>query len=138
MTAKPTRRDRTLLCALSLVRLPEDAIRQSKVFRESPLGSPSWEELKPFGRRISAHAYEGQPMDVEGEIGSSRWKRFVAYDTLGFAALGRGERDEARRWFSKSAQHPPVLAFVTYQLMQAIRTRIIEDPDWPPWIAQKK
>ncbi len=76
-------------------------------------------------------------MDVEAEIGDSQWKRLIAYDTLGFAALGRGERDEARRWFRKSSEHPPV-GFVTYQLMQAIRTRIIEDPNWPRWFTEKK
>jgi hypothetical protein len=93
--------------------------------------------LNPIARRVSAQAFEGYPMDVEAEIAGSRWKRFIAYDTLGFAALGRGDRDEARRWFRKSAEHPP-LVFVTTQWMQAIRKRVIDDPNWPPWIPVKK
>jgi hypothetical protein len=130
--------DRNMLCyTLSLSGLPDEARRQSKVFRESPFGSPNWDELNAIARRASAHAFEGQDMDVEVEIGKSRWKRFIVYDTLGFAALGRGNRDEAVRWFLKSAEHPPIV-FVTYQWMQAIRKRVIEDPTWPPWLASKK
>ncbi len=76
-------------------------------------------------------------MDVEAKIAGSRWKRFIAYDTLGFAALGRGDRTAARRWFRQANEHPP-LFFVSYLWMQAIRERIPNDPNWPPWPVEKK
>jgi len=123
--------------SLSLAGMPKEARQQAKVFRENPLGTLAWDEATPFVRRVVAHAYEGIPMDVEGETAGSPWKQFRAYDTLAFAALGRGERDQAVNWFRKAAEHPPVLT-ITQPLMQAIRERVINDPSWPPWISAKK
>ena len=117
--------------------MPDEARRQAGVFRENPVGTFEWDEFSAFARRVAGHAYEGIPLDVETEIGDSRWNRITAYDTLGFAALGRGERENALQWFRKAAQHPPLLA-VNQQLMQAMRERVINDPNWPPWLAEKK
>ena len=81
------------LCyALSLAGRPGEARIQAEAFRNNPLVLAEWDEFGPFVRRVAAHAYEDTPLDVDREIGDSRWKRFIAYDTLGFAALGRGER----------------------------------------------
>ncbi len=71
-----------------------------EVFRQHP--SPAtWDELGPSARRVSAHAYEDHPSDVQAN------------------------------------EHPP-LFFVSYLWMQAIRERVINDPNWPPWSAEKK
>jgi hypothetical protein len=131
-------RYRPYLCyALSLAGMPDEARRQAKVFRENSGGTLHWATALADARRAAGHAYEGIPLDVETETADSRWKRFTAYDTLGFAALGRGERENALQWFRKAAQHPPLLA-VNQQLMQAMRERVINDPNWPPWLAEKK
>jgi serine/threonine protein kinase len=53
------------------------------------------------------------------------------------AALGRGEREQARCWFRKSAEHPPVFA-VTYLWMHALRDRLLNDPTWPPGLSHQK
>jgi hypothetical protein len=45
------------------------------------------------------------------------WKRFLAYDTLGFAVLGRGDRAAARDWFRKADDHPPLFS-ANYLLMR--------------------
>jgi serine/threonine protein kinase len=123
--------------ALCLAGMPDEARRQAKEFREKPRGRAEWDMLIPAARLVVGHVYEDIPLDVEAEIADSRWKRFIAYDTLAFAALGRGERDKACDWFRKAAEHPPVFS-VSYLLMQAIRMRVIDDPNWPPWLAEKK
>jgi serine/threonine protein kinase len=129
---------RPYLCdALSLGGMPDEARRQAKALCEKPLVTAQWDEFTPCWRRVAAHAYEGTPLNVAAEIGDSRWKRLIAYDTLGFAALGRGERDKARDWLRKAAEHPPVFS-VSYLWMQAIRVRVINDPSWPPWLVEKK
>jgi serine/threonine protein kinase len=131
-------RYRGYLCyALSLAGMPDEARQEAKLFRENPRPTPEFEEFAPSARRVAAHAYEGVPLDVETEIAGSRWKRFIAYDTLGFAALGRGERDQARAWFRKAGEHPPAFS-VSYLWMQALRERVRNDPNWPPWLAEKK
>jgi serine/threonine protein kinase len=127
-----------LVEALSLVGLPEEARQQADEFQWAPPLEPEWQELHPFGRRVFAHAYEGPPLGVEAEIAGSRMKRVIASDILGFAALGRGDRDEARAWFRKADEHPPV-SFSTYLWMRAVRARLLADhPVWPPWLAEKK
>src|SRR5262249_19158963 len=123
--------------ALSLAGLPDEARQEAETWQRSPRGSAEWEELAPFAPRGSGHAYEGRPLDVEAEIARSRWKRPIAYETLGCSALGRGDRDEACRWFRQAAEHPPV-SFVSYLWLQAIRERVLNDPSWPPWLAAKK
>jgi hypothetical protein len=96
--------------AASLAGLPEEARLAAKAFREKPGVVPEWDDYPPFCRRILGHAHEGLTVDVQAEIGPSRWKRFLAYDILGFAALGRGRREEAREWFRKAADHPPLFS----------------------------
>jgi hypothetical protein len=132
-----SRYDPFLCDALSLAGMPEEARQQAKAFRDNPLVSLEWDVFRPCGRRVAAHAYDGTPLNLDNEIGESRWKRFIAYDTLGFAALGRGERDTARKLLRKAAEHPPVFTG-SYPWMQAIRARVINDPNWPPWLAEKK
>jgi serine/threonine protein kinase len=126
------------LCyALCLAGMPDEARREAQAFREHPLATCAWDALQPSAIRFAGHAFEGLPLDVQAEIGPSRWKRFLAYDPLGFAALARGEREQARSWFRKSAEHPPVFA-TTHLWMQALRDRLINDPDWPPGLVRKK
>jgi hypothetical protein len=132
-----SRYDLFLCNALSLAGMPEEARQQAKAFRDNPLVALEWDVFRPCGRRVAAHAYDGTFLDVDGEIGASRWKRFIAYDTLGFAALGRGERETARKYLRKAAEHPPVFTG-SYPWLQAIRARVINDPNWPPWLAEKK
>jgi tetratricopeptide (TPR) repeat protein len=125
------------LCyALSLAGMPDEAQQQAKAFRENPLATTRWDAFAPAARRVTGHAYEGLPLDVEAEIAGSRWKRYIAYDTLGFAALGRGRRDQALPWFRQAAEHTPIYS-VSYLWMQAIRERILADPTWPPAAAKK-
>jgi serine/threonine protein kinase len=123
--------------ALSLAGMPDEARKQAQAFREHPLPNCAWDAFQPSARKFVGRAYEGLPLDVETEIAGSRWKRFIAYDTLAFAALGRGEREEACSWFRKSAQHPPVFA-VTHLFMHVLRNRLINDPDWPPGLVRAK
>jgi serine/threonine protein kinase len=126
------------LCfALSLAGMPDEARKQAQAFRQHPLGTGVWDVFQPSARKFAGHAYEGLPLDVDAEIAGSRWKRFIAYDTLAFAALGRGEREDARRWFRKSSQHPPVFA-VTHLWMHVVRNRLFNDPNWPPGLLRAK
>jgi hypothetical protein len=130
-------RFRPYLCyALSLAGMPDEARKQAEAFRENPLPTTEWDAFSPSARRVTGHAYAGIPLDVEAEIAGSRWKRFIAYDTLGFAALGRGQRDSARDWFRQGAEHTPIYS-VSYLWMQAVRERILTDPTWPPPAAKK-
>jgi tetratricopeptide (TPR) repeat protein len=123
--------------AASLAGLPKEARQAARAFRDRPAPFAEWDEYPPFVRRVTDHAYEGTPMNVESEIGSSRWKRFLAYDILGFAALSRGDRAGAREWFQKADDHPPLFSS-NYLLMREIRRRTIHDPTWPAWLAEKK
>ena len=75
-------------------------------------------------------------MDVEAESAGSVSKRQIVYRTLGYAELGRGHGDAARRWFRKSQEYPGGFSKAT--LYGAVRERIVNDPNWPPWLAEKK
>jgi hypothetical protein len=86
-----------------------------------------------FSRRLTAHAYEATPLDVEAVSAVSLTKRTLAANTIGFAALGRGDRDTASKWFRKIADLPPIEDF----LQRAIRERVISDPNWPLWLKEK-
>jgi hypothetical protein len=122
--------------AASLAGLPDKAREAAKTFCDEPGVYGDWDDTAPFVRRVTRHAYEGMPMDVEAEMGPSRWKRFLGYDTLGFAALGQGRLEEARKWFRKADECHTVFS-VSYLWMHELRRRIINDPTFPPWLATK-
>jgi tetratricopeptide (TPR) repeat protein len=123
--------------ASSLCGLSEEARQAARAFCERPLPFAEWDDKPPFLRGVVRHAFEGTTMEVEAEIGTSRWKRFLAYDTLGFAALSQGDRATAQDRFRKADDHPPVFS-ASYLWMQEIRRRIIHDPTWPAWLREKK
>jgi hypothetical protein len=92
--------------------------------------------LQTFTGRSYAEAYAGRPIDPEAEACGSRWKLHIAHKALGFAALARGDRADAVKWF-KADEYPPV-TFGDRLLQLAIRERVLADPVWPPWLAGKK
>ena len=53
---------------------------------------------------------------------------------LGYAALGRGDHETALEYLRKDDAHGPV-GFSDYLWQRALRTRILTDPNWPPWLA---
>jgi hypothetical protein len=127
-----------LVVALKLVGQPEEARRVADELGPAPSGTAVWQALMPFTAQVSWRANRALPVDVEALAAGSRMKRFLAYDMLGFGALGRGDRDAARALLRKADEHPP-LSFNTYLWMRAIRARVLaDDPIWPPWLAEKK
>jgi hypothetical protein len=84
-----------------------------------------------------AHAYGGAPLDVEAAAGGSRWKQHLACKARGFAALARGDRAGALRWFGADDYIPITFGERVWNL--AVRERVLAaDPVWPPWLAGKK
>jgi hypothetical protein len=126
-----------LIVALSLVGLGQEAREQAEVLARDPPPSRQWDDFQAFQGRVFAHAYAGVPMDVEAEAGGSRWKRHLACRIRGFAALARGDRAGALRWF-KADEHTPI-TFGNLLWKEAVRERLLaDDPVWPPWLAAKK
>jgi tetratricopeptide (TPR) repeat protein len=127
-----------LIYALNMLGLPDEVPPLIPDARRPTSSVADWQELVPFVDRMFTYVYQGRPLDVEEAIAGSRWKRSIAYGTLGFAALGRGQREQARAWFRKANEHPP-LTFSSYLWLRAIRERVLaDDPVWPPWLATKK
>jgi hypothetical protein len=125
-----------LFTILSLVGMHDEARRQAKVFRESPSGSTTWDAWTPLVRRVTAHAYEEVPMDPETEAGEAALMRLAVYENLGYAELGKGNREAACRWLRKAADLDP--PNTDSALFGAVRERILRDPRWPPWLAEKQ
>jgi hypothetical protein len=127
-----------LVCALSLVGLPREAREQAEILARTPPRSRAWNDLQAFTGRMYASAYTGQPIDPEKEAAGSRFKLHMAYKAFGFAALARGDRDEAIKWF-KAEEFPPITFGESVLFWkQAVRERLLADPVWPPWLAAKK
>jgi hypothetical protein len=124
-----------LVCALSLVGQEREARRQADILAKTPPASRSWDDLQTFTGQIFARAYSGQAIEAEKAADGSRWKLHIAYKALGFAALARGDRAEAVKWF-KADEYPPI-TFGDRVWKLAVRERVLEDPVWPPWLAGK-
>jgi serine/threonine protein kinase len=126
-----------LILALSLVGLEQEAREQAVLIARYPPVSREWDDLQSFQGQVFAHAYAGAPMNVEEVACGSRWKLHLAYKILGFAALSRGDRAEARRWFTADEFTPITFGDRLWKL--AVRERVIaDDPVWPPWLGAKK
>lgn len=110
---------------------------EARAFCDHPPPSAEFDDLPVFVRRATSHAYLGTPMDVEAEAGPSRYKRMLAYDTLAFAALGRGDRTAAKTWFEKANHFPPMFG-QNRNWMLELRRRVTHAPAWPAWLAEKK
>jgi hypothetical protein len=127
----------SLLDALSLVGLEQEAREQAEILARNPPLQRDWDDFQSFQSHLFSHAYGGAAMDVEAAVGESRWKRHLANQILGFAALSRGDRAGACSWF-KADEHSPI-TFGNRPWKLAIRERVLaNDPVWPPWIAGKK
>jgi hypothetical protein len=124
-----------LVCALSLVGLEQEARHQADLLARTPPPSRAWDDLQTFTGRTFARACAGEAVDAEKEAGGSRWKLHLAYKALGFAALARGDRAEAVKWF-KADEYPPI-TFGDRLWNQAIRERVLAEQVWPPWLAGK-
>jgi hypothetical protein len=134
----PEWRDREyLIWATSLAGMPHEARRAAKAYRTTPATWPEWSKQGHFLKRVFAHAYENEPMDLEQEANGSRWSLVSGYNTLGFAAIGRGDRQQAIEYFRKSDEHCPV-GLGDFLWSRAIRQRIINDPNWPVWLKNSK
>ncbi len=126
-----------LVCALSLVGLEREAREQAEVLARTPPRERGWDGLQSFTGRMFATAYAGRPVDPEEEAGGSRWKLHFTYKALGFAALARGDRAGALKWFGADHYQPVTFGDRLWNL--AVRERVIAaDPVWPPWLAGKR
>jgi hypothetical protein len=126
-----------LVFALSLAGMEDEARRQAEALARTPPPAPEWDDQRAFLGRLFAHAYGGEPMDVESSADGSRWRMHMAYGVRGFAALARGDREGARKWF-QADEYPPLFTG-DYLWRLALRDRILAaDPVWPPWLAGSK
>jgi tetratricopeptide (TPR) repeat protein len=125
-----------LICALSLAGFQQEAKAQAEILARTPPPSRAWDDLQSFTGRMFADAYSGRPINAEEVACGSRWKLHIAYKVLGFAALARGDRDEAIKWF-KADEYPPV-TFGDRIWKLAVRERVLADPVWPSWLAGKR
>ena len=112
---------------------PSQAARE--VLEHSSRAIPDWRG----GWYRALFQFNAGELDSEqllAKAGDSQGNQCEAYFHIGMHELGRGKRAEAKRCFEKACE-TGVYLFGEYMWSRAF-LGCIDDPEWLPWLAEKK
>jgi tetratricopeptide (TPR) repeat protein len=115
----------------------QEAVDAVRVIRLDDLPDPTNAD---FFRRVKAqNDYRGGNLDENDYlrlVKDSSWSQCHAYFDVGMTYLAKGSREEARKYFLRSAE-TYLSGWWSHDFSRCFLARM-KDPNWPPWIPAKK